>query len=509
MATPKKRTKRGWQRDQSGCVVVQFTAPDGKRRTLRLGSIPDKNAAKFVVDLRELCAVVALGHAGDPQQMNRVTEWVATLGPKVAEKLVEFGLVRAATPTEATKLGPFIEQYLSVRNDVKEATATFYAHTKRNLLAFFGADRDLSTITKLDARAFKAYLLRPKPENPEKVAPEDRGEGLSPNTMRRRVTMASQFFGAAVEGKILESNPFRGVGETVRPNKERMFFIVESDAMKVLEACPSMEWRLVFALARWGGLRTPSETDGLKWDHMDWANQQFLVHSPKTEHHEGKETRWMPFYNSKHPELWSVLPNLLRDAWEQAEPGSEYVLGRLRGHSNFGTTMKKIIERAGVTTWPKTFQNLRSTRATELIDKYPIQNVAEWMGHAPEMLLKHYAQLRTAMFEAQGRAAADQEKPGAAIALQSGTTGGGQEGSGEKSAHEKTRGLRGFQRNRDGSTGEPSGQYRTRTCDPYRVKTLINRSFSAVFPERERNSTHVDGLRKQSQPIATRYRQLR
>src|SRR6266849_6310224 len=54
----------------------------------------------------------------------------------------------------------------------------------------------------------------------------------------------------------------------------------------------SAEWRLIFALARFGGLRCPSEFVPLKWEHVDWARNRFWVTSPKTERHQGHEGRW-------------------------------------------------------------------------------------------------------------------------------------------------------------------------------------------------------------------------
>jgi integrase len=42
------------------------------------------------------------------------------------------------------------------------------------------------------------------------------------------------------------------------------------------------EWRLILALARFGGLRV-SEIFGLKWADIDWGKHTILVHSSKTE----------------------------------------------------------------------------------------------------------------------------------------------------------------------------------------------------------------------------------
>ena len=43
--------------------------------------------------------------------------------------------------------------------------------------------------------------------------------------------------------------------------------------------------------------------------------------------------------------------------------------------------------------WPKLFQNLRSTRETELADQFPIQVVCEWIGNTEAVAAKHYLQV--------------------------------------------------------------------------------------------------------------------
>lgn len=417
MATPKKRTKRGWQRDRTGCVVVQFTALDGKRRTLRFGNIPDKDAIRHVSMLQALIATLNVGGTSDAKLTSQIESWLTGIGPKIGDKLVEFGLLRPVAETESTQLGPFLDRYLALRTDVKPTTATAFTFTQRNLVAFFGYDRDLTTINKLEAREFRAHLQKTK---------LDGGESLAANTMRRRVTMASQFFNAAVEAGIIEKNPFRGVGEAVRANKARMYFLTVDDAAKVLAACPSAEWKLVFGLARWGGLRIPSEINELKWEDFDWAGGKFLVHSPKTEHHEGKECRWVPIFDELYP--------IVREAWEKAEPGDVYVLNRYRNHTNLATGFKIIVKRAGLKQWPKTFQNLRSTRETELMAVHPIDKVCEWIGNTPLIAMKHYKQQRDEDFIQVARLATDAKRgPGQslAMALQSGSDGEGQDGSGE------------------------------------------------------------------------------
>ncbi|HBB74015.1 MAG TPA: integrase, partial [Planctomycetaceae bacterium] len=38
----------------------------------------------------------------------------------------------------------------------------------------------------------------------------------------------------------------------------------------ILDACPSVDWRLLVALARLAGLRCPSEIGALTWGDINW-----------------------------------------------------------------------------------------------------------------------------------------------------------------------------------------------------------------------------------------------
>src|SRR5690606_8303678 len=62
--------------------------------------------------------------------------------------------------------------------------------------------------------------------------------------------------------------------------------------------------------------------------------------------------------------------------------------------TNLRTHFKRIIERAGLTPWPKLFQNLRASRETELLASFPIHVVTAWLGNSPKVALEHYAIVR-------------------------------------------------------------------------------------------------------------------
>ena len=134
---------------------------------------------------------------------------------------------------------------------------------------------------------------------------------------------------------------------------------------------------------------------------MDWDRSRIRVSSPKTEHHEGKDHRWIPIFPELRPYLDAV--------WEAAEPGAEWVITRYRDAAqNLRTQLNRIIRRAGLEPWPKLWQNLRSTRETELAKEFPIHVVCEWIGNSAAVAAKHYLQVTDADYEQAAQKAAQQ-----------------------------------------------------------------------------------------------------
>lgn len=62
-------------------------------------------------------------------------------------------------------------------------------------------------------------------------------------------------------------------------------------------------------------------------------------------------------------------------------------------NSNLRRQLLRIIERAGVTPWPEPWQNLRSSRETELCESYPLHVVCSWIGNSPRVAGEHYLQV--------------------------------------------------------------------------------------------------------------------
>lgn len=57
--------------------------------------------------------------------------------------------------------------------------------------------------------------------------------------------------------------------------------------------------------------------------------------------------------------------------FDGAEPETGHLLNRFRdANANLRTQLERIIGKAGLSPWPKLFQNLRASRATELAAEF-------------------------------------------------------------------------------------------------------------------------------------------
>lgn len=344
------------------------------RPVIRLGRVTKKRAESILSHIENLASCWHTGAALDTE----TAAWVAKIPDILRKRIEKAGLIgeraqRAQVPT----LGAWLDSYIGLRRDLKSGTLCNLHQSRRLLLERFPADMPLDKLTHGEAEDFSLWLRTER--------------GLAEGTVRRQLRRCKQVFAAAIKRKMLTENPFDGI-KCSGFAPDRFYFISLAEARAVLEACPDAEWRLLFALARFGGLRVPSEILPLTWGDVNWEKSCLTVHSPKTEHLDGKGTRLVPIF----PEL---LP-YLRDAFEAAEPGTVHLITRYR-HSNVNlrTQLLRIIKKAGLSPWVKPFQNLRSTRETELVESFPVHVVTAWLGNSPDVARKHYLQLTDAHFE--------------------------------------------------------------------------------------------------------------
>jgi Phage integrase family len=171
-------------------------------------------------------------------------------------------------------------------------------------------------------------------------------------------------------------------------------FTDRDTSARVLGACPSAEWRLTFALSRFGGLRCPSEHMALEWADVNWEKGEFLVRSPKT--------------GNRRVPLFPELRPYLEEAFELAPEGATHVLRRYRNPAkDLRSGFLRILRRAGVSPWPRLFHNLRATRETELAAEYPLHVVCAWIGNTERIAQAHYLQVTDDYFQRAAGGAAE------------------------------------------------------------------------------------------------------
>lgn len=353
-------------RDKNGCRRILFVHPDGRRPAIRLGKVSQRTAEGVKYRVEQLVEALQFNRSMEAD----LVEWVKDLEPWLATKLARVGLIPDPEDKPTATLGAFCEAYIGGRANLKPNTRRNYEATRKLLIDHFGKERLLAEISPGDADDWRERLLK----------------RLSAATVSREVKRARQFFRAAVRKRLIAENPFADLASPAQVNNSREYFLTADDAAKVIEACPDTQWRLIVALSRYGGLRCPSEHLRLKWGDIDWERGRMTVRSPKTEHHAGGESRTVPLF----PELRPYL----EQAWDEAEPGTEFVITRYRdANANLRTQFLRIIERAGLKPWPRLFHNLRASRQTELTAKFPLHVVCEWIGNSAPIADKHYLQV--------------------------------------------------------------------------------------------------------------------
>ena len=337
----------------------------GKRMAIYAGKMEPREANRLCEKVEELTRIK--NRNGRIEESEDLCKWLSKIiGTNLHTKLVNAGLLETVKDTQ---LGPLIDAYNASRTDVKEWTRKNRIGSKNRILKFLSPSADVRSITPADAMKLKVFLIT----------------NYASGTAGKDLTNAKLFFEHAVDLGIVTKNPFFKLKIPNQTNSSRLFFIDRETCRKVLDACPNLQWRLIFSLARFGGLRIPSELIGLQWSDVLWAEKKIKVPSPKTEHIEGKDHRWVPLF----PEIMEPL----RQAFDMAKTGDQFIFPRtITGATNLRKGLEGIIKKAGLSSWPKLFQNLRASRETELCQDYPLHVVVKWLGNTPKVAIGHYLQ---------------------------------------------------------------------------------------------------------------------
>ena len=329
-----------------------------------LGETSDRNAERVRDKIEELVKFRRLN-----QTMTlEVAAWVAKLPDELANRLAELNLIDPPNNVAMPTLVEFVDRYIAKRTDTKPATLIVYKRCRTLLSAYFKTTR-LDKVTVADAKDFTRWMKTEK-------------KPLAENTARRMNGFVRQFINDAVDAELLTKNPFKSkdIKVAVRGDANGFQFLSLTDTAKLIDACPDSQWRLIVALSRFGGLRTPSETLALRWCDVDWQANTINVTSPKTAHHDGHGQRTIPLFGDLRPYLEEAF-----------NPEDEFLITRYRDATqNMRTQFIRIVVKAGLKPWSQPFHAMRKSRQTELADRHPEHVVCGWLGNSKAVAREFY-----------------------------------------------------------------------------------------------------------------------
>ena len=258
--------------DRGGLRRISFVDAQGRRRSLRLGRMSKKDVEWMLPRVEALIDCTKSTRPPSPELL----KWIAELPPKTQQKLKALGLIDAASMT--VTLGELVEKFMALQ-DVKPATLAAYRQTTGSLMDVLGKGTPIVKITTADADRWRKAQA---------------SSGLAGATVAKRTIVAKNIFNRAVHWKMISSNPFAHLKSGNQRNPDRIHYVDKAAIDALLEVCPDNQWKAIIALARYAGLRCPSEILKLRWEDVDWKKRALTVRSPKTERHVGHEVRVVP-----------------------------------------------------------------------------------------------------------------------------------------------------------------------------------------------------------------------
>ena len=354
---------------------LYVTQPDGCRKSLRLTSFGVVSRRQADILHRNLCELVAWKHAGVALDES-LTSCIGSVDPRLRSFLEESGLLPPASPSGT------VHAYMAAFRDrkamsVKASTMRVFGRTIKHASGFFSPGESMSDVTPERVLAFRRWLMLPN---------ERHGRILSEATIRKTCAIVSEVFTAAVRDGLIRENPFivARIKKCVQPNRSREHFVSREDTDRLLECCRCLEERMMVGLARFAGLRMPSEVMQLRWSDHDEIGRTILIRSPKTAHHAHGGIRRVPVF----PDLHAIL----REGRNAISMESEFVLPTLRLYQSLSTRMRRIIRSAGITDYPRAMHNLRLSCISEWVvaQRRDLVTVSEWAGHSIQMMTAHY-----------------------------------------------------------------------------------------------------------------------
>ncbi|HWH79629.1 MAG TPA: tyrosine-type recombinase/integrase [Candidatus Binatus sp.] len=352
------------------------------RHTIRLGKTSRRIAETIKAKIEALAVAHELGVEPDIE----VTVWIdRQAGAKLRHRLARAGLCSTAPRIVDVGLKAFAEGFLTDYRAGNEGTKRTLGVAFSRLVAYFGAERSMRSISLAKAEACREHL---------------EAAGFAEATISTTIKKARQLWVEALKRSLVDANVWLEVRAGSQDNAERQFYVNRETVEQVLTSCKSVEWRLVIALCRYAGLRCPSEHLRLRRGDIDWGKGRFRVRG------KGNKDRTVPLFPELRP--------FLEAAESAAKLNATYLIVRWREVTAgaWRQKMLRLLHAAGATPWPRLFHNLRASCETDLVAAgHPLHVVGRWLGNSEAIARRHYLQPREADFEkAMGRETLTDEK---------------------------------------------------------------------------------------------------
>lgn len=350
-----------------------------------------------VVKRKREAAIRALLDRGDIETIDRLRR--KQLHISAIERAVREGDLGALRPqlNGSLALGAVFDRVLKIVDATRAAdTSRQYKLVAKWLTEVFGADRDMATITKDDAREFLHGSRR-------------NGKPWAPSTQQTFVAYAGRFWREAIEYEADESerlnvrprlirNPWREV-ERAQVRQTRVVFLQPAEWRRLAKKVSGRPEAAAMALGCLAGLRL-SETIYLRTDvDVDLEQRRLLVQS------RGGAYPWKPktWRGERTLRIGDELSDILAAHIDSGFAGQRYlvrVVGRDRPISR--KALEQWTERAFGAAGIKygrdgdglTYHSLRHTFASWLVQRdVQLKKIAELLGDTAAVVEKTYAHL--------------------------------------------------------------------------------------------------------------------
>jgi len=332
-----------------------------KRHTIHLGGKRyNKATAKR---LKEVVDILLYQNQNGIAIFDKATmQWVENAPENIKSKLAKAGLIAANTQWTCLQLW---NTFLKQKTNAKLATVKSYRDSQKLFFEVFLPRESIEQITSDRLLAWRVSMLAVYAEA----------------SVATHIKNTKAVLNWAVRQDWIAKNPMNGIAVGSFRNRDKDRIVTMEEYALLLDSCPNQEWRTIIALARIGGLRCPSELQQLRWKDVDWEQNRFLVHSPKTERHANHATRLMPLFDELKVELQNHF----------SDNENEFVVqGHQKTDWNLSNPFQKILERAGLGKIACPFANMRRSRANEVVRRWGEAMEKLWIGHTADVMEKHY-----------------------------------------------------------------------------------------------------------------------